>query len=108
MTTPWRCAVCETVNSGGTTCAACGAVMTRASSVVTRIRGTVAPVPAPADPRDELPEPVRRAIAREPIDENEWPFREGPAGTADARRLPRHRRPTFRPPVSAVARRRVD
>ena len=28
MSTPWRCAVCEAVNDGGDTCAACGAKVT--------------------------------------------------------------------------------
>ena len=75
MTTPWTCAVCETVNVGVTTCAACGAAMTRRSSIATRVRGRVAPVPPPPDPAP-LPEPVRSAMRREPIDEEEWPFEE--------------------------------
>lgn len=29
MSTQWRCAVCEAVNDGGDTCAACGAKVTR-------------------------------------------------------------------------------
>jgi hypothetical protein len=29
MSTPWRCAVCEAVNEGGDTCAACGAKVTQ-------------------------------------------------------------------------------
>jgi hypothetical protein len=29
MSTPWRCAVCEAVNDGGDTCAACGAKVTQ-------------------------------------------------------------------------------
>ncbi len=29
MSTPWRCAVCEAVNQGGDTCAACGARVTQ-------------------------------------------------------------------------------
>ena len=29
MSTRWRCAVCEAVNDGGDTCAACGATVTR-------------------------------------------------------------------------------
>jgi len=45
MSTPWRCAVCEAVNEGGDTCAACGAKVTR----------TVAQAP-PAPERTRAPE----------------------------------------------------
>jgi hypothetical protein len=70
----WTCGVCETVNQGGTTCAACGASMTRRSAATTAIRGRIAPVPPPPEPTTPLPQPVRRAINREPINEDEWPF----------------------------------
>lgn len=76
MTTPapvWRCALCETVNEGGTTCAACGAVMTRRSRAVNAARARIAPLPPPTPP-GELPRPVQRAINREPVDEEEWPY----------------------------------
>jgi hypothetical protein len=46
MSTPWRCAVCEAVNQGGDTCAACGARVTQ--TVV-----QAPPAPAPARRRDE-------------------------------------------------------
>ena len=74
-TSVWRCAVCETVNEGGTTCAACGAVMTRTSRALNAARARVAPLPPPPPPA-ELPQPVRRAINREPVDEAEWPYEE--------------------------------
>jgi hypothetical protein len=69
----WTCGVCETVNQGGITCAACGAAMTKRSAATTAIRGRIAPVPPP-EPARPLPQPVRRAINREPIDEDDWPY----------------------------------
>jgi hypothetical protein len=74
MTTVWRCSVCETVNQGGRECAACGAVMTRRSAATTAVRGRVAPVTALPTPPPPLPPPVRRAINREPVVEEEWPY----------------------------------
>jgi hypothetical protein len=71
MNALWRCAVCETVNDGGRVCAACGAPLTRRSAAVTTVRGKVFPVQAPPAPAP-LPEPVQRAINREPIDEDGW------------------------------------
>lgn len=76
MTAPtpvWRCAVCETVNEGGTSCAACGAVMTRRSRAVNAVRSRIVPLPPPRHPT-ELPQPVQRAINREPVHEEEWPY----------------------------------
>jgi hypothetical protein len=71
---PWQCSVCEAVNaSGQRTCGACGAVMTRRSAVSTAVRGRIAPVP-PVPAPEPLPEPVRRAINREPVDDEEWPY----------------------------------
>jgi hypothetical protein len=52
---------------------ACGAPLTRRSAAVTAVRGRIAPVPPPP-PAAPLPEPVRRAINREPVDESEWPY----------------------------------
>ena len=43
MSTRWRCAVCEAVNDGGDTCAACGARVTRA--VVQARPAAAAPAP---------------------------------------------------------------
>ena len=71
----WTCGVCETVNQGGQVCAACGASMTRRSAAVTAVRARLAPVPPLPEPAP-LPEPVRRAINREPVDEEEWPYEE--------------------------------
>jgi hypothetical protein len=70
----WRCSVCEAVNQGGRECAACGAVMTRRSAAATAIRSRVAPVPQLPDLQQPLPPPVKRAINREPVDEEEWPY----------------------------------
>jgi hypothetical protein len=74
MSTVWRCSVCEAVNQGGRECAACGAVMTRRSAAATTIRGRVAPVPPLPDPAQPLPPPVERAINREPVVEEDWPY----------------------------------
>lgn len=74
MTALWQCAVCETVNEGSRSCTACGASMTRRSAAVTAVRSRLAPVPPPPPADTPLPEPVRRAINREPVDEAEWPY----------------------------------
>lgn len=74
MSAPWQCSVCEAVNPGGLhTCAACGATMTRRSAATTAMRGRIAPVPPLPEPAP-LPDPVQRAINREPVDEEEWPY----------------------------------
>lgn len=71
MNANWRCGVCETVNHGVRTCSACGAGLTRRSTVVTQTRALLSQsVPAPT--RAPLPVPVRRAINREPLVEEEW------------------------------------
>ena len=72
MSTIWRCAVCEAVNQGGRTCGVCGAALTRRSAVVTSARGRLAPAPPPTRTETPLPEPVRRAINREPVEPEEW------------------------------------
>lgn len=73
MNTIWRCGVCETVNHGGRTCSACGASLTRRSSVATVARASVSPTaPPPPPPATPVREPVRRAINREPVAEEEW------------------------------------
>ena len=77
MTAPtsvWRCAVCETVNAGGTSGAACGSVMTRRSQALNAARARVAPLPPPPPQTPQLPDPVQRAINREPIDDEEWAY----------------------------------
>jgi len=71
----WTCALCETVNDGGRSCSACGAPLTRRSAATTALRGRIAPVPPPP-PLAPLPDPVRRAINREPVDESDWPYEE--------------------------------
>jgi hypothetical protein len=68
----WQCAVCETVNDGGRSCTACGAPLTRRSAAATAVRSRLAPPPARPTAAAPLPEPVQRAINREPIDESEW------------------------------------
>ncbi|MCW2615841.1 MAG: hypothetical protein JWN08_2835 [Frankiales bacterium] len=74
MTALWQCGVCEAVNQGGRTCSACGAAMTLRSAAKTSVRGRLAPVPVPPPPATPLPEPVRRAINREPVPDEEWPY----------------------------------
>jgi len=74
VTALWRCGVCETVNQGGRTCSACGAAMTLRSAAATSVRGRLAPVPPPPPATTPIPEPVRRAINREPVPEEEWPY----------------------------------
>ena len=51
MSTPWRCAVCEAVNEGGDTCAACGAKVTQ-----TVVQAPPAPRRTPAPKRTQVPE----------------------------------------------------
>lgn len=82
MSTMWRCGVCETVNRDARSCTACGAQLTRRSAVATSVRGRVAPepVPPPVPPWGTLPEPVQRAINREPVPAEEWePYETGPS-----------------------------
>jgi hypothetical protein len=74
MNALWRCSVCEAVNQGGHECSACGAAMTRRSAAATSVRGRVAPVPMLSVPPEPLPPPVRRAVNREPVVEEEWPY----------------------------------
>ena len=76
MNALWQCAVCETVNNGGRSCTACGAAMTRRSAAVTAVRSRIAQAPPPPPADAPLPEPVRRAINREPVDESDWPYEE--------------------------------
>ncbi|MCA1695247.1 MAG: hypothetical protein LC749_11235 [Actinobacteria bacterium] len=76
MTALWQCAVCETINQGGRSCTACGASLTRRSAAATAVRSRLVPLPPPPTATAPLPEPVRRAINREPINETEWPYDE--------------------------------
>ena len=69
MSTRWRCAVCEAVNEGGDTCAACGAMVTQT---------VVQPPPAEAPPapkRTPAPEPSRSDEAATDIPVRELPRR---------------------------------
>ena len=92
MNALWQCAVCETVNNGGRSCTACGAAMTRRSAAVTAVRSRIAQAPPPPPAAAPLPEPVRRAINREPVDEDGMALRrEQPHHDAVAGRLLVHR-----------------
>jgi hypothetical protein len=48
--------------------------MTRRSAATTAVRGRVVPVTTLPDSQQPLPPPVRRAINREPVIEEEWPY----------------------------------
>lgn len=85
MNATWRCGVCETINHGVRHCSACGAGLTRRSTVVTETRARLAPSPPPPAPTP-LPVPVRRAINREPVLEEEW--EEYEAGSLDMLPIP--------------------
>jgi hypothetical protein len=76
VTALWQCAVCETINHGSRSCAACGASLTRRSAAATAVRSRLVPLPPPPPAAAPLSEPVRRAINREPINEPEWPYDE--------------------------------
>lgn len=63
MSTQWRCAVCEAVNEGGDTCAACGAKVTE--TVVQPTPPEPAPLPERAQGEDVATEiPVRELPRR--------------------------------------------
>ncbi len=68
MSAIWRCPVCEGVNRGGRTCAACGAVMPYGeplrTAVRTRLPSATKPVPAPVPPT-----PPRRELQELPTPE---------------------------------------
>jgi len=51
--------------------------MTLPSAAATSVRGRLAPVPLPPADSQPLPDVVRRAINREPVPEEEWPYEEG-------------------------------
>ena len=72
MTGTWQCGVCETVNHGGRTCSACGADLTRRSTVATSVRTRLTPSMPPPPAPAPLPEPVERAINRHPVADDEW------------------------------------
>ena len=65
MSTPWRCAVCEAVNDGGETCAACGAKVSQ--TVVEPTPAEPPATPRPAQGKDDATEiPVRELPRRQP------------------------------------------
>jgi hypothetical protein len=68
MSTQWRCAVCESVNDGGETCAVCGAPRTEAAAPATPVSETPTRNPPRQDER-EAEIPVRRLPARQPASE---------------------------------------
>jgi hypothetical protein len=68
MSTQWRCAVCETVNDDGETCAACGAPRSEAATAVTP------PAEAPRQPVAPEEVPIRELPVRsQPEREHEPP-----------------------------------
>jgi hypothetical protein len=71
MSTRWRCAVCEAINDGGDTCAACGA----------RVTQTVVQAP----PAEAPPAPKRTVVS-------EGPVRDEAATDIPVRELPRRGR----------------
>jgi hypothetical protein len=76
MSTRWRCAVCESVNQGGETCAACGAPFTETAALAT----PTPPAPArdiPVPQEHERDVPVRELPVRQPDTEREIPSYEG-------------------------------
>jgi hypothetical protein len=72
MSTQWRCAVCEAVNEGGDTCAACGATVTQ---TVVQAPPAQAPEAAPVPRRPSAP-----ARRRDEDAATEIPVRELPRG----------------------------
>jgi hypothetical protein len=68
MSTRWRCAICEAVNDGGETCAACGATVTQ--TVVQPAPAEAPSTPEPAQGEDAATEiPVRELPRRRPESE---------------------------------------
>ena len=72
MKATWRCGVCENINQGERTCAACGADLTRRSTAATVARARLAPPAPPLPEPAPLSPPLQRAINRHPIPEEEW------------------------------------
>ena len=79
MSTPWRCAVCEAVNQGGDTCAACGAKVTQ----------TVVQAP-PTEATESTPVPRRTSTPKGTLDDaaTEIPVRELPRRRLEPDRAP--------------------
>jgi hypothetical protein len=65
MSTQWRCAVCDAVNDGGDTCAACGATVTQTVVQAPPVEAPSTPERAPGD-NDASEIPVRELPRRRP------------------------------------------
>lgn len=65
MSTQWRCAVCDAVNDGGDTCAACGATVTQTVVQAPPAEALSTPERAPGD-NDASEIPVRELPRRRP------------------------------------------
>jgi hypothetical protein len=65
MSTQWRCAVCDAVNDGGDTCAACGATVTQTVVQAPPAEAPSTPERAPGD-NDASEIPVRELPRRRP------------------------------------------
>jgi hypothetical protein len=65
MSTQWRCAVCDAVNDGGDTCAACGATVTQTVVRAPPAEAPSTPERAPDD-NDASEIPVRELPRRRP------------------------------------------
>ena len=90
MSTRWRCAICEAVNEGGETCAACGAKVTQTVVQPMPAEAPSAPERAPSD-NDATEIPVRELPLRpetEPAGDGPYDiddlFDTVPAAEADA------------------------
>jgi hypothetical protein len=65
MTIRWRCAICEAMNDGGESCAACGAKVTQTVVLPTPAEAPSTPERAPGD-NDATEIPVRELPRRRP------------------------------------------
>jgi hypothetical protein len=65
MSTRWRCAICEAMNDGGDSCAACGAKVTQTVVQPTPAEAPSTPERAPGD-NDATEIPVRELPRRRP------------------------------------------
>ncbi|GEM_PF-2244730 len=72
MSAIWRCGVCETVNSGGRLCRACGSELSLTAVASRSAKAVVAPTLPPVTAQQPLPDTVNRAINREEITDEEW------------------------------------
>ena len=68
MSAIWRCPVCEGVNRGGRTCAACGTVVPHGEALREAVRTRLPSAPEPA-PAPVPPTPRRRELRELPTPE---------------------------------------